>query len=59
MKDNAFIGSNASLVAPLVIGEGATVGAGSVISKNAPDGKLTLTRAKQETNSRWQRPRKN
>ncbi len=58
MKDNAFIGSNASLVAPVIIGEGATVGAGSVISKNAPDGKLTLTRAKQETNNRWQRPRK-
>ncbi len=58
MKDNAFIGSNSALVAPVVIGEGATIGAGSVIYENAPDGKLTITRAKQETNNRWQRPQK-
>lgn len=52
----AFIGSNASLVAPVVIGENATIGAGSTISKQAPEDQLTLTRAKQTTIDGWQRP---
>jgi bifunctional UDP-N-acetylglucosamine pyrophosphorylase/glucosamine-1-phosphate N-acetyltransferase len=56
--DNAFIGSNASLVAPVEIGAGATVGAGSVISREAPAGGLTVTRATQITLQDWQRPRK-
>jgi len=56
--DDAFIGSNASLVAPLEIGAGATVGAGSVISRGAPAGKLTLTRAEQVTLDWWRRPHK-
>ena len=56
--DNAFIGSNASLVAPVEVGADATVGAGSVISRNAPAGNLTVTRAKQVTLDNWQRPRK-
>lgn len=54
--DNAFIGSNSSLVAPVVIGNNATIGAGSVITKNTPDDKLTLARAKQTTIDGWQRP---
>jgi bifunctional UDP-N-acetylglucosamine pyrophosphorylase/glucosamine-1-phosphate N-acetyltransferase len=54
--DGAFIGSNSSLVAPVTIGVGATIGAGSVITKNAPDGKLTVARGRQETLSGWQRP---
>ncbi|WP_401734349.1 bifunctional UDP-N-acetylglucosamine diphosphorylase/glucosamine-1-phosphate N-acetyltransferase GlmU [Stenotrophomonas muris] len=54
--DNAFIGSNSSLVAPLTIGEGATIAAGSVITRTAPDGKLTLARARQETIDGWKRP---
>ncbi|MFB6348372.1 bifunctional UDP-N-acetylglucosamine diphosphorylase/glucosamine-1-phosphate N-acetyltransferase GlmU [Moraxella sp. ZJ142] len=54
--DNAFIGSNSSLVAPVKIGAGATIGAGSVITKNADDGKLTLSRAKQATINGWVRP---
>ena len=54
--DNAFIGSNSSLVAPVSIGEGATIGAGSVIGKDAPAGKLTLARAKQDTVDGWRRP---
>jgi bifunctional UDP-N-acetylglucosamine pyrophosphorylase/glucosamine-1-phosphate N-acetyltransferase len=57
--DDAFIGSNSSLVAPVVIGAGATIGAGSVISREAPPGGLTLTRAQQKTIPGWQRPRKN
>ncbi|MGV2482307.1 UNVERIFIED_CONTAM: bifunctional UDP-N-acetylglucosamine diphosphorylase/glucosamine-1-phosphate N-acetyltransferase GlmU, partial [Salmonella enterica subsp. enterica serovar Weltevreden] len=42
--DKAFIGSNSSLVAPVTIGNGATIGAGSVITKNAPDAQLTVAR---------------
>lgn len=56
--DGAFIGSNTALVAPVSIGADATVGAGSVIGKDAPAGKLTLTRAKQVTVDGWQRPKK-
>jgi bifunctional UDP-N-acetylglucosamine pyrophosphorylase/glucosamine-1-phosphate N-acetyltransferase len=57
--DNAFIGSGVELVAPVEVGAGATIGAGSTISKDAPEGKLTLERAKQTTLSGWQRPKKN
>jgi len=56
--DRAFIGSNVSLVAPVEIGEDATVGAGSVVSRAAPAGKLTVTRARQITWDYWQRPQK-
>ena len=52
----AFIGSNTSLVAPVNIGAKATIGAGSVISKDAPAGQLTLTRASQKTIAGWQAP---
>ncbi len=56
--DNAFIGSNSSLVAPVTIGDGATIAAGSVITRNAPEGKLTLARVRQETIDGWHRPTK-
>jgi bifunctional UDP-N-acetylglucosamine pyrophosphorylase / glucosamine-1-phosphate N-acetyltransferase len=56
--DDAFIGSNSALVAPVEIGAGATIGAGSVITKNAPPGELTVGRARQETLPGWARPRK-
>jgi bifunctional UDP-N-acetylglucosamine pyrophosphorylase/glucosamine-1-phosphate N-acetyltransferase len=56
--DNVFVGSNASLVAPVTIGDGATLGAGSVITRNAPAGELTLARARQVTLEGWQRPSK-
>ena len=56
--DGAFIGSNSSLVAPVEIGEDATIGAGSVIGKPAPAGKLTVARARQVTVDGWQRPKK-
>ena len=52
----AFIGSNTALVAPVVIGDGATIGAGSVISRDAPANELTLTRAPQATVRGWKRP---
>jgi len=54
--DHAFIGSNSSLVAPVTIGEGATIGAGSVVTKDAPEGKLTIARGRQHTVEGWQRP---
>ena len=54
--DRAFIGSNVNLVAPVEIGEGANIGAGSTISKSAPANQLTLTRAKQTTIKGWKRP---
>ncbi len=56
IADGAFIGSNSALVAPVRIGEGATIGAGSVITKDAPDGALTVARARQQTLAGWQRP---
>jgi bifunctional UDP-N-acetylglucosamine pyrophosphorylase/glucosamine-1-phosphate N-acetyltransferase len=56
--DGAFIGSNTSLVAPVAVGVDATIGAGSVITKSAPDGQLTIARGRQETIAGWQRPRR-
>lgn len=58
IEDGAFIGSNASLVAPVTIGKDATIAAGSVITKPAPAGELTVARARQATIEGWQRPRK-
>ena len=58
IHDDAFIGSNSSLVAPIVIGKGATVGAGSTITSNVPDANLSVTRAKQRNLSDWKRPEK-
>ena len=56
--DNVFIGSNTALVAPVTVGPGATIGAGSVITKEAPAGELTLARVAQETRRGWKRPKK-
>jgi bifunctional UDP-N-acetylglucosamine pyrophosphorylase/glucosamine-1-phosphate N-acetyltransferase len=58
IEDGAFIGSGNMLVAPLRIGKDATTGAGSTITKEAPDGQLTLSRAKQLTIDGWKRPQK-
>lgn len=54
--DGAFIGSNSSLVAPLTIGEHATIGAGSIITKDAPAKQLTLCRVQQRSIENWRRP---
>ena len=56
--DDVSIGSNAVLVAPVTIGQGATIAGGSTISRNAPEGKLTVARAKQTTLEGWKRPTK-
>lgn len=56
--DRAFIGSNASLVAPVRIGDGATTAAGSVIVNDVPDGKLAVARGRQTVVEGWTRPKK-
>ncbi len=56
IEDDAFIGSDTQLVAPVRVGKGATIGAGSTITKDAPDGELTLSRSKQITINGWKRP---
>ena len=56
--DAAFIGSNSSLVAPVSIGHGATVGAGSVITRDVSDNSLAFERSKQLTKENYQRPQK-
>lgn len=56
--DDAFIGSNTALVAPVTVAKGATIGAGSVITRDAEENKLTLTRARQVSIDNWQRPAK-
>jgi bifunctional UDP-N-acetylglucosamine pyrophosphorylase/glucosamine-1-phosphate N-acetyltransferase len=58
IEDGAFVGSNTALVAPITIGKGATVGAGSTLTKNAPAGELTVARARQFTVPGWKRPEK-
>lgn len=58
IHDGAFIGSDSQLVAPVTIGENATIGAGSTVTKNAPAGQLTLSRIKQFIIPGWQRPTK-
>jgi bifunctional UDP-N-acetylglucosamine pyrophosphorylase/glucosamine-1-phosphate N-acetyltransferase len=54
--DDAHIGSNCVLVAPIEIGAGATVGGGSTIAKTAPAGQLTVARPRQQTLASWKRP---
>jgi bifunctional UDP-N-acetylglucosamine pyrophosphorylase / glucosamine-1-phosphate N-acetyltransferase len=56
--DDVFIGSNTALVAPVTVNDGATIGAGSVINRDAPPGELTVARARQATIAGWKRPKK-
>jgi bifunctional UDP-N-acetylglucosamine pyrophosphorylase/glucosamine-1-phosphate N-acetyltransferase len=56
--DGAFIGSNTSLVAPVSVGNEATIGAGSVITSDAPAGELTVARGRQTAIKGWKRPEK-
>jgi len=56
--DDAFIGSDTQLVAPVTVGKGATIGAGSTITRDTPEGELTLSRSKQISIRGWQRPKK-
>ncbi len=56
IEDDAFIGSDTQLVAPVRVGRGATLGAGTTLTKDAPPGELTISRAKQVSISGWKRP---
>ena len=58
IEDNAFIGSDSQLVAPVTIGAGATIAAGSTITKDAPAGELSISRGRQVTVKNWKRPQK-
>jgi bifunctional UDP-N-acetylglucosamine pyrophosphorylase/glucosamine-1-phosphate N-acetyltransferase len=56
IEDDVFVGSDTQLVAPVTVGRGAPLGAGPTLTKDAPAGELTLSRAKQLTLSGWKRP---
>lgn len=56
IEDDAFIGSDTQLVAPVKVGKGATLGAGTTLTRDAPAGQLTVSRAKQLTIEGWKRP---
>ncbi len=56
IEDGAFIGSDTQLIAPVTVGKGATIGAGSTVTKDTKENMLTLSRAKQITIKGWQRP---
>jgi bifunctional UDP-N-acetylglucosamine pyrophosphorylase / glucosamine-1-phosphate N-acetyltransferase len=56
IEDDVFIGSDTQLVAPVTVGRGATLGAGTTLTKDAPPDTLTVSRAKQISISGWKRP---
>jgi bifunctional UDP-N-acetylglucosamine pyrophosphorylase/glucosamine-1-phosphate N-acetyltransferase len=56
IEDEVFVGSATQLVAPITVGKGATLGAGTTLTRDAPAGELTLSRAKQLTINGWKRP---
>ena len=57
--DDVFVGSDTQLIAPVKVGDGATLGAGTTLAKNAPAGELTISRVRQITIPGWKRPSKN
>jgi len=58
IEDDVFIGSDTQLVAPVTVGRGATLGAGTTLTKDAPPDALTISRARQVTVPGWKRPQK-
>ena len=56
--DDVFIGSDTQLIAPVTVGDGATIGAGTTVAKDAPAGKLTISRVRQMVVEGWERPTK-
>jgi bifunctional UDP-N-acetylglucosamine pyrophosphorylase/glucosamine-1-phosphate N-acetyltransferase len=58
IEDDVFIGSDTQLVAPVIVRQGATIGAGATITREVPSGALALTRVKQSTIEGWKRPQK-
>jgi len=58
IEDDAFIGSDTQLVAPVTVGRGATIGAGTTVTRDVPADSLTVSRARQSTIEGWKRPQK-
>ena len=58
IEDDVFIGSDTQLVAPVTVGRGATLGAGTTLTRDAPPDQLTVSRAKQMSIPGWKRPQK-
>lgn len=58
IEDDVFIGSDCQLIAPVRVARGATIGAGSTITRDAPAEQLTLSRSRQTSIANWKRPRK-
>lgn len=58
IEDDVFVGSDTQLVAPVTVGKGATLAAGTTLTKDAPANKLTLSRIRQTTVENWTRPTK-
>lgn len=58
IEDDVFIGSDTQLVAPVTVARGSTIGAGSTITRNTPEGQLTLSRIRQTSIANWKRPTK-
>jgi len=58
IEDDAFIGSDTQLVAPVRVGRGATLGAGTTLTEDAPPGQLTISRVRQFSIAAWKRPEK-
>jgi len=56
IEDDVFVGSDTQLIAPVTVGKGATLAAGTTLTKDAPAGKLTISRSKQVTIESWKRP---
>ncbi|MBD8657520.1 bifunctional UDP-N-acetylglucosamine diphosphorylase/glucosamine-1-phosphate N-acetyltransferase GlmU [Oxalobacteraceae sp. CFBP 13730] len=56
IEDDVFVGSDTQLIAPVTVGKGATLAAGTTLTKDAPAGKLTISRSKQVTIENWKRP---
>ena len=58
IEDDVFVGSDTQLVAPVRIGKGVTIGAGTTVTDDVEADKLVISRVRQKTISGWQRPRK-
>ena len=54
--NDVFIGSDTQLIAPVKVGDGATIGAGTTVTRDVPGNELTLSRSKQQTITGWKRP---